>query len=140
MNAIDKLYLLAELDESHCELNHGPGVDNKEYQAVDYIVLPMGYNDSEVVEVTARELVIPVCSECVQALRGEEWTLLYCFECNSSHWVYRPLAKNDYRHHLLWLRGCPDCTNEFGGLYFNDYRGIGAEAEFLNGIISRNAA
>jgi len=140
MNAIDKLHLLAELGESHCELNHGPDADNKAWPAVDYIVLPFGYHDTEVVEVSARELVIPICNECAQALMEEEWTLLYCFECNSSHWVHRRQAKNDYRHHLLWLRGCPDCTNEFGGLYFNDYKGIEADAEFLNKIISRNAA
>ncbi|MDH4321627.1 MAG: hypothetical protein OEV73_09050 [Desulfobulbaceae bacterium] len=140
MNAIDKLHLLAELGESHCELNHGPGVDNKDCPAVDYIVLPFGYHDNEVVEVTARELVVPVCSECAEALSGDDWTLLYCFECNSSHWVYRPLAKNNYRHHLLLLRGCPECTNEFGGLYFNDLRGVSGELEFLAGLVDRNAA
>lgn len=140
MDAIDKLHLLADLGESHCELNHGPGADNNEWPAVDYIVLPLGYQDSELIEVAARELVIPICAECAGALMAEEWTLLYCFECNSSHWVHRQHAKNDYRHHLLWLRGCPDCTNEFGGLYFNDYKGVATEAQFLSGVISRNAA
>jgi hypothetical protein len=65
-------------------------------------------------------MVIPVCRECVEALQGEEWTLLYCYECNENHWVFRKLARNQYRHHILWLKGCPDCTGEFGGLYFND--------------------
>jgi len=34
--------------------------------------------------------------------------------------MHRDLAKNRYRHHVLWLKGCPECSNEFGGLYFND--------------------
>jgi len=37
-----------------------------------------------------------------------------------SRWVLRKTAKNSFRHNILWLRGCPDCSNEFGGLYFND--------------------
>ncbi len=138
MDAIDKMHLLADLAQSHCELNHGPDIDNKDHPAVDYIVLPLGYEDNEVVETTARELVIPVCGECAQAIAGEEWTLLYCFECNSSHWLHRQLAKNKYRHHVLWLRGCPDCSNEFGGLYFNDV--VPSEVELLAEMISRNAA
>jgi hypothetical protein len=75
-----------------------------------------------------RDLVIPVCFDCALALKGDEWTLLYCFECASSRWVCRRLAKNNYRHHILWMRGCPDCTNEFGGLYFTDVPTCGSKA------------
>ncbi len=132
MNAIDGLQLLAELEGEHCELNHGPDTRAEDFPAVDYIVIPFGYKIDEVQEVAARELVIPVCAECATALSGEEWTLLYCFECNSSHWINRRLAKNRYRHHILWLRGCPDCSYEFGGLYFNEVNGLADErAEFL---------
>ena len=64
-------------------------------------------------------------------LIGEEWTLLYCFECNASRWVNRELAKNSYRHHILWLRGCPECNSAFGGLYFNDAKHAALDAEML---------
>jgi len=140
MNAIDKLSLLAELGQAHCELNHGPGTKAEDWPAVDYIVLPFGYHESGIAEVSARELVIPVCGECRQALLEEEWTLLYCFECASSQWVYRPLAKNNYRHHILWLRGCPHCANEFGGLYFNDFNGLAGEVELVAGLAAKDAA
>jgi len=140
MNAIDKLHLMAELGESHCELNHGPGSDNKDWPAVDYIVLPFGHRDNELIEVVGREMVIPVCGECAQALVEDEWTLLYCFECNSSHWVFRQDARNDYRHHVLWLRGCPDCTNEFGGVFFSDGGGVSVDAQVLAEMKSRDAA
>jgi len=132
MNAIERLQLLAELDGEHCELNHGPDTRGEDFPAVDYIVIPFGYKIDEAQEVAAREMVIPVCAECAEALTGEEWTLLYCFECNSSQWVSRKLAKNRYRHHILWLRGCPDCSYEFGGLYFNEINGFtDKEAAFL---------
>lgn len=119
MNTIDTVRLLADLEGEHCGLNHGPQTSAADYPASDYIVIPFGDTTKKVAN-PARQLVVPVCLECAQALIGEEWTLLYCFECNASRWVYRPLAKNDYRHHVLWLRGCPDCGNSFGGLYFND--------------------
>jgi hypothetical protein len=121
MNAIDRLQLLAELENGFCELNHGPGTDSRDYPASDYLVMPMGYQENPHVEVAAREMVIPVCAGCIDALLGDEWTLFYCFDCCSSQWVHRQLARFNYRHHLLWLRGCPECTTEFGGLYFNDF-------------------
>ncbi len=120
MNEYDRVQLLAELAEAHCELNHGPETNSQDFKAVNYIVMPFGYNQSDVQDVSVRDLVIPVCNECIQALLQEEWTLLYCFECCRSQWVCRKFAKNQYRHHVLWLRGCPECTNEFGGLYFTD--------------------
>jgi hypothetical protein len=120
MDAIDKVRMMAELPRDHCGLNHGPGICSEHIPAADYIVMPFGYREVENIEVAERELIIPVCIECVQALKGEEWTLLYCFECTESRWVYRKLAKNFYRHHILWLRGCPECTGTFGGLYFTD--------------------
>ena len=120
MDAIDKVRMMAELPKDHCDLNHGPGISNKNFPAADYIVMPFGYKEAKDREVSVRELIIPVCYECVQALKGDEWILLYCFECAESRWVCRRFAKNNYHHHILWLRGCPDCSNKFGGLYFTD--------------------
>ena len=120
MYETDRLRLLAELPNECCELNHGPDTRREVFPAVDYLVMPFGYHETEVAEVSVREMVIPVCRECAAALSGEEWTLLYCFECCSCQWVARAFSKNRYRHHILWLRGCPHCTEQFGGLYFND--------------------
>jgi hypothetical protein len=128
MDAIDKVRMMADLHKDHCSLNHGPDISNEKIPAADYIVIPFGYEESEGKEIAVRELIIPVCFECVTALKGEEWTLLYCFECTHSHWVNRKVAKNNYRHHILWLRGCPDCTNKFGGLYFTDIPADGSKA------------
>ena len=120
MDAIDKVKMMAELAHDHCSLNHGPDIRNENIPAADYIVMPFGYEESMDKEIAVRELIIPVCFECVLALKGDEWTLLFCFECAESRWVCRELAKNRYRHHILWLRGCPDCSYTFGGLYFSD--------------------
>ena len=138
MNAIDRVALLAELEHAHCELNHGPNTKAEDWPAVDYIILPVGYKENGVTEVTVRELVIPVCAECLEALQGDEWTLLYCFECGHSQWVYRKLARMAYRHHVLWLRGCPGCTGEFGGLYFNDRPRVVGEEDVVRFV--RHAA
>ena len=128
MDAIDKTAVMAELPHDHCSLNHGPAICNADIPAADYIVMLFGYSEKEGKEIAVRELIIPVCLECVQALKGEEWTLLYCFECAESRWICRRLAKNKYRHHILWLRGCPDCSNPFGGLYFSDILTCGSVA------------
>ena len=134
MNAVDRLALLANLEEECCELNHGPDTGHLKIPAVDYIIQPFGYSASEIEEVAVRELVVPVCSDCASALQGNEWTLVYCFECCSSQWIYRRYAKNQYRHHILWLRGCPKCTYEFGGLYFSDLKALVDYPLFLSRI------
>ena len=128
MDAIDKVRMMAELHKDHCSLNHGPDTSNEKITAVDYIVMPFGFEEKKGKEVAVRELIIPVCFECAFALKGEEWTLLFCFECTHNRWVCRKLAQNKYRHRILWLRGCPDCSNTFGGLYFTDIPAHGSEA------------
>lgn len=124
MDAINILGLLAQLEDEYCELNHGPDTDHEKRQAVDYIIQPFGYSVNEIEEVAVRELVVPVCGECSEALQNNDWTLFYCIECCSSQWVNRKLARNRYRHNILWLRGCPECSEEFGGLYFTDLKAI----------------
>ena len=131
MDRIDTVRLLAELEGEPCGLNHGPGTKAEDFPASDYIVIPFGDGKDPLVS-PEHELVIPVCLECAQALTGEEWTLLYCFECHASRWVCRALAKNAYRHHILWLRGCPDCSHAFGGLYFNDAENPVLDTQLLN--------
>jgi len=131
MNEFDRLQLLAQLSSEFCELNHGPDTRRHDFPAANYLAVPIGYQQNDLQEVTARELVVPICLDCAEALVGNDWTLLYCLECASSHWIYRPLAKHRYRHHILWLKGCPDCSYEFGGLYFNDLDAISTNPEFL---------
>lgn len=131
MREEEQIGLLADLVNEHCELNHGPNTNQEDYRATDYIILPIGCQENTIESVTVREMVIPVCFDCAQALLHDEWTLLYCFECSHSRWIYRPLARNSYRHHILWLRGCPDCSNSFGGLYFSDEQ-RGGSAKFVS--------
>lgn len=132
MDTIAKLVLMAELEESHCELNHGPGTKGEDYPAADYIILPLGYRKNDGQEELDREYVVPVCFECALALTQNDWTLLYCLECSNNRWVSRKFAKNIYRHHTLWLKGCPDCINKFGGLYFNDMPSLGQKVAFVS--------
>ena len=134
MNAIDILALLAQLEEEHCELNHGPDTDRKMFPAADYIVQPFGYSVTELEEVAVREMVVAVCTECAETLQGNDWTLLYCFECCSRQWVHRKLSQNRYRHNILWLRGCPECSEEFGGLYFTEYKALKGNPMFMRGL------
>ncbi len=131
MDEIDRLQLLAQLAEEHCELNHGPQTRPEDYPASDYLVIPIGYKKNDIEEVSVRDLVIPVCIECAQALLEDEWTLLYCIDCGNSRWVCREMARNHYRHHILWLKGCPDCSYEFGGLYFNETPKVAGHPEFI---------
>lgn len=124
MDAINHVGLMAQLGNEHCELNHGPETHSEKHPAVDYIIQPFGYNVNEIEEVSVRDMIVPVCAECAESLQGNDWTLLYCFECCSSQWINRSISKNRYRHSILWLHGCPKCSNEFGGLYFSDIKAI----------------
>lgn len=117
---IELLAAAADVAESYCELNHGPDTKQEDFPAVNAFIVPLGRQLSEVEFQEERKLVIPVCQDCADALQGEAWTLIFCLECSASQWVLRELAKNSYRHHVLWVRGCPECTNKFGGLYFAD--------------------
>ena len=120
MNETEKLHLLIDLTTEHCGLFHGTGVDVSIIPAADYIVIPIGYRKNKVEEVAVREFVIPVCKECADALFKDEWVLFYCVLCGASRWCRKEFAKLQCRYHILWLNGCKDCTNEFGGIYFQD--------------------
>lgn len=139
MDQFDRLILLAELEHEVCGLNHGREKRGVIHKACDYLVLPFGLKTKNKKKAEEKELVIPVCPECIESLRGDEWTLLYCFDCGESRWVFRETAKNSYRHHILWLLGCPECTQKFGGLYFNDDHEE-TESQLLSGQKLRDAA
>lgn len=119
---IDKIGLTAELTQSHCDLNHGPETNPEDFPATDFLVLPLGTNESEVVSNIENYLYIAVCMDCWEALQpsNKEWTLCYCVNCNESQWIARKYSKLHYRHKVLWLNGCPECGSKFGGLYFCD--------------------
>ncbi|MEW6427800.1 MAG: hypothetical protein AB1568_07175 [Thermodesulfobacteriota bacterium] len=140
MHLVEQIQLLAELENEHCHLNHGPDTLDTDFPAIDYLVLPVGYKETDHTEVIVREIVIPVCLECVQGLSGNDWTLFYCLDCNSSQWVYRKLARFPYRHHVLWLKGCPRCAERLAALYFNDYPKVEDEAVLLSREIKARAA
>ncbi len=116
---IDKLGLQAELVHTVCQLNHG-SYDKENHQAVDYLVIPMGEDQGNDTTHSDAEMVIPICHECAEALQGDEWTLIYCLDCGKSHWVLRALSRLNYRHHIIWIKGCPECGSEFRGVYFSD--------------------
>ncbi len=133
MDGLDRIRLLAELEDDFCELNHGPYTKREDYQAANYLVVPVGYKKNKVEEVACRELVIPVCQDCFQSLLQDEWTLLFCLDCCVSRWICRAFSRNRYRHHILWLKGCPDCSNTFEGLYFTDQQMIMKSSCWVNG-------
>lgn len=140
MDAVDIVELMAQLEEEHCELNHGPDSQDEKRTAVDYIVQPFGYTVNEIEDVVVREMIIPVCAECAEAVQGNEWVLFYCFECCSSHWVYKQFSKLIYRHNILWLRGCPECSETLDGLYFTDIQAITGNPTFVSRMSIPEAA
>lgn len=116
MDAIDKLAILAELDSDHCQLHHGAGTNKEDYKAIDVIVKEFQNEAGH-----SKHLYIPICKYCADKMSDSNWILMYCFECDANRWVDRRMAKQNYspEHSTLWLRGCPDCTGDFGGLYFD---------------------
>jgi hypothetical protein len=112
----EKLILLTELDYAYCQLDHGPYDQRENHPAIDYVVCPLGYAE---IDPPMQQLTIPVCQTCVDGLHGEEWTLLFCLNCLASKWILRPIARLKYQHHLIWLGSCPECSEKFGGIFFN---------------------
>lgn len=140
MEGVDILGLLAELKGEYCELNHGTDSHNEKRIAVDYIIQPFGYTIADVEEVAVREMIVPVCAECAETLQGGDWTLFYCIECCSSHWVYKKFTQDRYKNNILWLRGCPECSEAFGGLYFSDFKAIVSNPMFVSEVSMSDAA
>lgn len=123
-DAFAKAQMMLDLmDKSYrCALKHAPGEEVP--PPVDYIVIPLG--NIETGE-TIHELTIPVCEECAEALYSKEWVLILCLRCSANQWICRELAQLKYFHKtsgklykMIGLYGCPECNNEFGGLYFLD--------------------
>lgn len=104
MNEIDKLNMMIALSEETCALKHGPD-DTEERPAVNYIIIPMGYDDIE-----KEKLVIPVCKECNDGLTDPDWVLHYCLSCHASQWTYKPLSRRVYDCSLILYAGCPKCS------------------------------
>ncbi len=132
MEAVDIRGLLAQLREEHCELNHGPGTRFEKRVAVDYIIQPLSYIPNDTEEIAVREMIVPVCTDCIETMQGNDWTLFYCTECCSSLWVHKKFAPHNSHHNILWMRGCAECSFEFGGLYSNEIMAIKGNPLFVS--------
>lgn len=111
MNETDQLALLAELDGEHCGLSHGSWQCEND-QAVDVLVIPIGYNISEVEQRTVRELTIFLCKDCAETLHNndKDWICFICTNCGGSTWKIRRLLKKGYSSDILQLmKYCPNC-------------------------------
>jgi len=121
MDKYDEVALIASLNNEICQLSHGP-YDKLTRKATNCIINPIGQKtNKEHGDATIdKEFCIPICNECAIALSEDDWTLLFCLNCLNNVWVLREISKLSYRHHIIWLGSCPKCSNEFGGIYFNE--------------------
>lgn len=125
MDEVEKVGLRALLSAEVCGLNHGP--ERATQPATDWLVVPLGLTNELNVSEVHQELTIPVCNECLNELmkNESEWVLLYCLDCCSSQWVARSLSRLSWvnkqtlqLHKVLWLRGCPCCTNKLTSISY----------------------
>jgi hypothetical protein len=116
--SIYKIHALIDLEGEHCHLKHSTEDPAENHPAVDYLCQGFGdkieTNDGSIIEVPDSIIRIPICAECVEALLGDEWILLYCVNCNSSQWICRKYAKYPYPPwlHVKWMDECPICFGE----------------------------
>ena len=112
MKATEKLALLADLSNTFCEFCKN--------QACNYIVIPVGRAIDAVTHEATRELVVPICQECISSILSPEWLLFYCLACTSHVWCNRKFAKLEYREcdQILFFGSCPGCSDKLSGLYF----------------------
>jgi len=112
-----ELHAIIDLIGEHCHLKHSKEDPAENHPAVDYLCQNFGMetstdnghatNDS-IVDFSVR---IPICQECVDALLGDEWVLLYCVNCGSSQWVLKKYSKLNWPFwlHVKWMDVCPIC-------------------------------
>lgn len=100
-NAVNDYVMKANLVGQTCALKHGKKSLPKDHPAIDYLSQNM----------VDGAIVIPVCQECVNALHGNDWVLLYCVNCNQSQWVCKRYAKRRYKdnEHVIFMTACPHC-------------------------------
>lgn len=116
-DAIDELHARIDLQNEHCHLKHSEEDPSENHPAVDYLCQDFGQEASTDVghaineTLVAYTLRVPICQECMEALLGDEWILLYCVHCNNSQWVSRKYAKYHYPFwlHIKWMDACPVC-------------------------------
>jgi len=112
---IQDFQAMLELEGEKCCLKHGTDDPAENHPAVDFICQNIGReevtDDGISVDVIEATLRIPVCKECIEALYGDDWVLLYCVGCNSSQWVCKRLSKRIYPPglHIKWMDVCPNC-------------------------------
>ena len=115
MTKIDPALIEAKLSlkGKTCQLKHSIKDPATNHPAVEYICQPMGYKESEVVDVSVYRFEIRICEECVEALYSDDWILLYCISCRSSQWIFKRLARLTYLEgmHIKWMDECPECKN-----------------------------
>ncbi len=109
MDAIEKLGLLSELNGTECGLSHGKE-DVISRPAVDFVIIPMGHKESDIIEVVDDYITIPICEECIKDLDSGDWIVLYCASCNKSVWVIKELAKRSYDSTVNLIKECPNCV------------------------------
>ena len=103
---VDRLSLRNET----CCLKHGPKeIKLESQQAVDFLCQYLGFKDDNI----ATELLrIPICKDCAEGLLDPEWLLVYCVNCNSSQWIFKPKSSTKITGDMVWLDECPECKEE----------------------------
>ena len=90
-----------------CCLKHGPEeMKIRAPKAVDFLCQCLGLKEENK---TTELLRIPICSECVEGLFNSEWLLVYCVNCNSSQWIFKPESSIKTTEDMIWLDECPEC-------------------------------
>ena len=107
--AIDTFMDKTSLRIEKCGLKHAP----KEYnlppvEAVAYLCQNLGYVKTGK---NTEQIRIPICQDCVNGLNDPDWALIYCVNCHSSQWIYKPKSSHVFHTDVVWLDVCPYCEH-----------------------------
>lgn len=108
--SIDNLTAKLDLIGEKCHLKHGPkNMDIEIPNAVDYLCQYFGFNKERSITEMLR---IPICRDCIAGLYDDDWALVYCINCNSSQWFYKPKVPHiEFHTDVVWLDKCPECEH-----------------------------
>ena len=100
INDDDKLAMMANLSVEPCGLRH----DNPR-KAINYVC--QEFDGGEI-------LTIPICVTCEIKMGDNDWILLYCMNCHSNHWIFKPDSMRQYHYGegevIKWMPACPYCS------------------------------
>jgi flavoprotein len=114
MDSFTMLHSTLGLNGLTCGLSHGSWNEGVECAAVDYLVIPCGFQVGEIEYRLNDYKYIPVCKDCAETIQDQDpdWNLFMCLGCGYCEWHIRKVAKYYSDNFIIYTDQCKFCRGE----------------------------